>query len=139
PFPDSAAWYHGEVYQDTGRLRKILETAAEKSGWGTPLPAGRGRGIAAFLNYGGFVAHVAEVSVDASGNVRVHRVTSAVDCGFAVNPGGVEAQIQSGIVFGLSAALKDEITFKEGRVEQTNYNNYRMLRINEMPVVDVHI
>ncbi|MBV8905781.1 MAG: xanthine dehydrogenase family protein molybdopterin-binding subunit [Acidobacteriia bacterium] len=122
----------------TPRMRAVVELAAEKAGWGKPLLAGRGRGIAVTNNIGSFNAQVAEVSID-QGKLRVHRIVCAVDCGHVVNPAIVEAQIQSGIVYGLSAALKGGITIKNGRVEQQNFHQYEVLRIDEMPVVEVHI
>jgi isoquinoline 1-oxidoreductase subunit beta len=122
----------------SARLLGVLELAAEKGGWGKPLPAGHGRGIAVVNNIGSYNAQVAEVSVD-KGKLRVHRVVCAVDCGHAVNPAGIEQQIQSGIVYGLSAMMKDAITIERGRVVQDNFNHYDVLRINEMPVVEVHI
>jgi isoquinoline 1-oxidoreductase beta subunit len=116
----------------------VLELVAEKAGWAKPLPKGRGRGIALVNNIGSFTAQVAEASVD-NGKLRVHRVVCAVDCGQVVNPAGVEQQIQGGIVYGLSAALKGAITIDRGRVQQTNFHQYDVLRIDEMPVVEVHI
>jgi isoquinoline 1-oxidoreductase beta subunit len=124
---------------DKPRHRGVLELAATKAGWGSRLPTGIGRGIAVHESYGSYVANVAEVSVDAKGKVRVHRVVCAVDCGKTVNPDTIVAQMESGIVFGLSAALHGEITLKNGRVEQNNFHNYPVLRINEMPQVEVHI
>jgi isoquinoline 1-oxidoreductase subunit beta len=121
------------------RHKAVLELAAEKAGWGNPLPAGQARGIAVHESFGSFVAQVAEVSVSSSGEIRVHRVICAVDCGRVVNPDTVAAQMESGIVFGLTAALYGEITFKNGRVEQSNFNNYEMLRLSEMPEVEIHI
>ena len=121
------------------RHKAVLELAAEKAGWGNPLPAGQARGIAVHESFGSFVAQVAEVSVSSSGEIKVHRVVCAVDCGRVVNPDTVAAQMESGIVFGLTAALYGEITFKNGRVEQSNFNNYEMLRFGEMPKVEVHI
>ncbi len=120
------------------RVLAALELAAEKAGWGKPLPAGHARGIGLSTNIGSFTAQVAEVSVT-QGKIRVHRVVSAVDCGQAVNPAGIEQQIQSGIVFGLSAALKGAITIDKGRVQQDNFHQYDVLRIDEMPVVEVHL
>lgn len=116
----------------------VLELAATKAGWGTPPPAGRARGIAVVHSFGSYVAEVAEVSIE-NGKVRVHRVTCAIDCGVVVNPDIVAAQMQSGIVFGLTAALYGDITIENGAVVQSNFDNNPMLRINEMPVVDVHI
>ncbi len=120
------------------RLLAALELAAEKAGWGKPLPKGHGRGIAFSDNVGSFTAQVAEVSV-LQGKLRVHRVVCAVDCGQVVNPAGVEQQIQSGIAFGLTAALKGAITIDRGRVQQGNFHQYDMLRIDEMPQVEVHL
>ena len=117
---------------------KVLDLAAEKSGWGTPLPPGRARGIAIVESFGSVCAQVAEVSLD-KGAVRVHRVTCAIDCGLAVNPLTVEAQMQSAIAYGLGAALHGEITLKDGKVEQSNFHDYPVLRMNEMPQVTVHI
>jgi isoquinoline 1-oxidoreductase subunit beta len=116
----------------------VLELAAQKSGWGAPLPAGRARGIAVHESFGSYVAQVAEVSLEA-GRIRVHRVTCAIDCGIAVNPLTISAQMESGIAFGLGAALHGAITFKDGRVQQSNFDDYPVLRLPEMPAVDVHI
>jgi isoquinoline 1-oxidoreductase beta subunit len=120
------------------RLLGVLELAAQKADWGKPLPAGRFRGVAVVNNVGSYTAQVAEVSLN-QGKVRVHRVVCAVDCGHVVNPAIVEQQIRSAIVYGLTAALKGEITIDKGRVQQANFNTYDMLRIDESPVVDVHI
>jgi isoquinoline 1-oxidoreductase beta subunit len=120
------------------RLLHVLELAAEKSGWGQPLPTGHSHGVAAVFNVGTYSAQVAEISIS-SGKVRVHRVVAAVDCGHVVNPAIVQQQIRSAIVYGLTAALKGEITLDKGRVQQTNFHQYDMLRIDEMPVVDVYI
>jgi isoquinoline 1-oxidoreductase beta subunit len=122
----------------SGRPLGVLDLVAEKAGWGKPLPKGWGRGIALVNNIGSFTAQVAEVSVDGD-KPRVRRVVCAVDCGQVVNPAGVEQQIQSGIVYGLSAALKGKITIERGRVQQTNFHQYDVLRIDEMPVVEVHL
>jgi isoquinoline 1-oxidoreductase beta subunit len=121
------------------RHYRVLKLAAEKAGWGRPLPKGRGRGMAQHESFGSFVAQVAEVSVSAKGEVRVHRVVCAIDCGKIVNPDTIKAQMESGIVFGLSAALHGKITFQNGRVEQSNFHDYPLLRLNEMPLVEVHI
>jgi isoquinoline 1-oxidoreductase beta subunit len=118
----------------------VLELAADKAGWSSePLPQGRGRGIAVAEAFNTFVAQVAEVTVDDKGGVKVDRVVCAVDCGIAVNPDIIAAQMEGGIGFGLSAALYGAITLKDGRVEQSNFNNYRVLRMSEMPKVEVHI
>ncbi len=120
------------------RHRAVLGLVREKSGWGKPLAKGRARGVAMHESFGSVCAHVAEVSVD-NGAIRVHLVTSAIDCGTAVNPLGVEAQVQSAMVFGLSAALYGRITLKNGVVEQSNFHDYPVLRIDEMPEIAVHI
>jgi isoquinoline 1-oxidoreductase beta subunit len=121
------------------RLRALLELVAERGNWGKPLPAGRGRGIATHFSFDSYVAQVAEVSVDKDGRVRVHKIVCAVDCGRVVNPDSVKAQMEGGIIFGLTAALKDEITLERGRVQQRNFHDYPMLRINEAPEIQVHI
>ncbi|HWF08130.1 MAG TPA: xanthine dehydrogenase family protein molybdopterin-binding subunit [Bryobacteraceae bacterium] len=129
--------YRRHLLAKQPRLLGVLNLAAEKAGWGTPLPAGRFRGVAVVNNLGGFNAQVVEVSVSA-GKYRVHRVVCAVDCGQVVNPAGVVQQIQGGIVFGLSA-LKGGITLDKGRVQQGNFDRYQVLRIDEMPVIEVHL
>jgi len=121
------------------RFRGALELAAQKAGWGKPLPAGVHRGIAVAQSFGSYVAEVAEVSVGKDGKVKVHRVVGAVDCGMTVNPEIVRRQIESAIVYGLSAALYGQITFRDGKVEQSNFHDYPVLRIDEMPRVEVHI
>jgi len=131
--------YRRTLLANAPRDRGVLELAATKAGWGTPLPAGRARGIAVYKSFESFAAQVAEVSVSPAGDVRVHRVVCAIDCGMHVNPSTIEAQMQSGIVFGLTAALKGAITIENGRVMQSNFHDYQMLRIAEMPVVEVHI
>ncbi len=118
----------------------VLELAASKAGWGQPLPAGRTRGISVVESFGSYVAEVAEVSFNkTSGEVKVHRVVCAVDCGRYVNPETIAAQMEGGIVYGLTAALKGQITIAKGRVVQSNFHDYEMLRLNEMPKVEVHI
>jgi len=123
------------------RNRAVLELAAERAGWGAPLPQGRFRGIAfsppAF--YVSPVAQVAEVSVEADNRIRVHRVVTAIDCGIAVNPDTIEAQMESCVVYALSAALKNEITLANGRVVQSSFDDHPVLTIDEMPQVEVHI
>jgi isoquinoline 1-oxidoreductase beta subunit len=121
------------------RRKAVLELAAQKADWMKPPGKGIGRGIAVHESFGSLVAQVAEVSVNPAGRVRVHKVVCAVDCGMVVNPEIVKAQMESGIVFGLSAALHGAITFKEGRVEQSNFNDYPILRMYEMPAVEVFI
>jgi isoquinoline 1-oxidoreductase beta subunit len=120
------------------RLLGALNLAAEKAGWGKSLPAGRAMGVAVVNCFGSFNAQIAEVSI-VQAKVRVHRVVSAVDCGQAVNPSGIEQQMQSAIVYGLSAALRGNITFEKGRVQQTNFHQYEPLRMDEMPVVETYI
>jgi isoquinoline 1-oxidoreductase beta subunit len=132
--------FRRKLLANAPRHRGVLELAAEKAGWGKPLPAGRTRGIAVVESFGSFVAEVAEVSVNRkSGEVRVHRVVCAVDCGKYVNPDTIAAQMEGGIVFGLTAALKGQITIEKGRVQQSNFHDYEMLRLNEMPQIEVHI
>jgi len=131
--------YRRALLTDHPRHRAALELVAEKAGWGTPLPKGRGRGIAVHESFDSFVAEVAEVTVQPDGNFKVDRVVCAVDCGVAVNPNVIEAQMQGGIGFGLAAALHGKITLKDGRVEQSNYADYPLLRIGEMPQIEVHI
>jgi len=121
------------------RYKGVLELAADKAGWGKPLPAGVHRGIAVAQSFGSYVAEVAEVSVGDDGTPKVHRVVAAVDCGRTVNPEIIRRQIEGAIVYGLSAALYGRITIKDGRVEQGNFNDYPVLRLNEMPKVEVHI
>lgn len=120
------------------RMRHVLDEAARRSGWGTSLPAGRARGIALVEDKGGRVCEVAEVSLERN-RIRVHKVTLVADCGQIIHPGIVAAQMSGSVVAGLSAALYGEITLEAGRVKQGNFNDYRMLRIDEMPVVDVHV
>jgi isoquinoline 1-oxidoreductase beta subunit len=127
-----------QLLANAPRHRAALELAAQKAGWGGRLPDGRGRGLAVYHSFAGWVAHVAEVSV-VKGEIRVHRVVSAVDCGIAVNPEGVRAQTESSITLGLTAALKGPITLKDGRIAQGNFNDYPLLRIDEMPKVEVHL
>jgi isoquinoline 1-oxidoreductase subunit beta len=124
---------------DRTRAKAVLELAAEKAGWGRPLPSRSGRGVAIQNAFGSFLAMVAEVEVAKSGEVRVRRVVCAVDCGIAINPDTVRAQIQSAVMFGVTATLYGEITLKDGRVEQNNFDSYQILRINEAPAVEVHI
>ncbi len=121
------------------RLKAAMELAAEKSGWGKPLPARTGRGIALQVSFGSFIATVAEAEVGVDGEVRIHRIVCAVDTGIAVNPDTVVAQIQGGLIFGLTAALYGKITIARGRVQQSNFNDYRMLRINEIPLIEVYL
>lgn len=130
--------YRRAMLANAPRHRKVLEVVAQKAGWGTPLPAGHGRGIALADSFHSIVAQVAEIEM--IGNTpRVRRVVCAIDCGFAVNPDTVMAQLESGIVFGLTAALFGEITLKNGRVAQSNFPNYDMVRLAQTPNIEVHI
>jgi isoquinoline 1-oxidoreductase beta subunit len=123
----------------TPRLKAALQLVAEKSGWGQPLPARTGRGVCAQPSFGSFIATVVECEIDEHGEVHLRRVTSAVDTGIAVNPDTIVAQLQGGLIFGLTAALFGEITIERGRVRQSNFNDYRMLRIDEVPKIDIHL
>jgi isoquinoline 1-oxidoreductase subunit beta len=132
--------FRRKLLANAPRHRGVLELAAEKAGWGKPLAAGRTRGIAVVESFGSYVAEVAEVSVNrSSGEVKVHRVVCAVDCGRTVNPDTIAAQMEGAIVFGLTAALKGQITIANGRVDQSNFHDYEMLRLNETPKTEVHI
>jgi len=124
---------------ESDRLRRVIELVRDASNWGTPLPAGRARGFAAWHSFRSYVAEVAEVSLDKDGTPRVHRVTAAIDCGQPVNPDGVAQQVEGAIVYGLTAALQGAITIKNGAVEQSNFHDYPLMTIEQMPVVDVHI
>ena len=128
-----------ELLADHPRHLGVLELAAEKAGWGGSLPAGRARGVAVHESFGSFAAQVAEVSVGDDGMPRVHRVVCAIDCGIAINPDNIRAQMESGIGYGLGAALHNELVLDGGRVKQSNFHDYRSLRIHEMPEVEVHI
>lgn len=121
---------------ESERMRTVMNEAAKRGEWGKPLPKGRARGFAAHYSFNTYVAEVAEVSVE-NNNLQVHRVTCAVDCGRAVNPDGVKAQMEGGIIYGLSAALSGEITVKDGAVEQGNFDDYPIARIFEAPETEV--
>jgi isoquinoline 1-oxidoreductase subunit beta len=121
------------------RMRAVLELAAERAGWGTPMPAGSGRGVSLQFAFGSYLAQVVEVRMGPKDAVRVERVVCAMDCGQVVNPDGVRAQLEGGVTFGLSAALGNEVTIANGRVQQNNFNDFPTLRINEAPRVDVHL
>jgi isoquinoline 1-oxidoreductase subunit beta len=121
------------------RAKAALDLAAEKAGWGAPMPAGKGRGVSVIFGFGSYLAYIAEVAVDKDGTVRVERVVSAFDCGRQVNPDTLQAQIEGGAIFGITAALYGEITLKDGRVEQSNFDNYQLLRINEAPKIEVYL
>jgi isoquinoline 1-oxidoreductase beta subunit len=134
-----AVAYRRALLDHNPRAKAVLDLVAEKAGWSSPLPKGRGRGIALQNVFGSYLAQVAEVEVAKDGSVRVHRVVCAMDCGTVINPDTVQAQIQSGVIFGVTAALYGEITLKNGRVEQANFDTYQMLRINEAPAIEVHV
>jgi isoquinoline 1-oxidoreductase beta subunit len=131
--------YRRALLDKSPRAKAVLELAAQKAGWGQPLPERAGRGVSLQFVFGTYIAQVAEVEVAKNGAVRVRRVVCAVDCGTVVNPDTVQAQIQGAIIFGITAALYGEITLKNGRVEQTNFDTYQMLRMNEAPAIEVHI
>jgi isoquinoline 1-oxidoreductase subunit beta len=131
--------YRRALLDKAPRAKAVLQLAAEKAGWGQPLPEGSGRGVALQFVFGTYMAQVAEVEVSKDGEVRVRRVVCAVDCGSIVNPDTVQAQVQGAVIFGISAALFGEITLKGGRVEQANFDTYRVLRMNEAPAIEVHI
>ena len=121
------------------RALAVLSLAAEKAGWGSPLPARNGRGISVQFAYGSYTSQVAEVEVAPDGSVKVKRIVCAIDCGMYVNPDTIEAQVQGGTLFGLTAALHGSITFKDGRVEQSNFDTYLPMRIDEVPMVETHL
>jgi isoquinoline 1-oxidoreductase beta subunit len=131
--------YRLALLDKTPRAKAVLALAAEKAGWGQSLPERVGRGVSLQFAFASYMAHVAEVEVAKDGSVRVRRVVCAVDCGTVVNPDTVRAQVQSGIIFGITAALYGKITVKNGRVEQSNFDSYQILRMNEAPAIEVHI
>jgi isoquinoline 1-oxidoreductase beta subunit len=134
PYAFRAALLHAKP-----RHLAVLQKAAEAAGWGTPLPPGQARGIAMFESFESIVAHVAEIEISPEGALTVHRIVSAIDCGMAVNPDGLKAQIEGGIVFGLSAALHGAITIDKGAVAQANFPDYEMVRLAECPEIEIHI
>jgi isoquinoline 1-oxidoreductase beta subunit len=121
------------------RLQAALDLVKQKSGWGTPLPARCGRGVSAQISFGSFVATVVECAVSDAGEVELRRVTTAVDTGIAVNPDTIVAQLQGGHTFGLTAALYGKITLENGRVQQSNFHDYLLLRMNQVPPIAVHL
>ena len=131
--------YRRALLGKSPRHKAILDLVAQKSGWGSPLPAGRARGVGVVFSYGSYAATVAEVSVAADGTPTVHKLVTGIDAGMAVNPDQVKAQMEGGAVYALTAVYYGLITLDKGRVVQSNFHDYRMLRINEMPVVEVHI
>lgn len=130
--------YRRALLGKTPRARNVLDVATKAAGWGAPLPKGQGRGVSVMHAFGSFFSIVVDVAVD-GGDVQVKRVVCAVDCGMVVNPDTIEAQVQGGIIFGITGALYGEITIENGRVTQSNFTDYRMLRIDETPPIDVHI
>jgi len=137
-------WNNGEPIEsypiDTGRLRHVIEVAAERSEWGRRMPRGRGLGIAAHRSFVTYVATVVEVEVDAKGRLSIQRIDTAIDCGYAVNPERIRSQIEGAAVMGLTLARYGEITHKNGRVEQSNFNDFQLIRIDEAPTeTRVHI
>jgi len=136
---DPLAFRQAMLPAEHARHKAVLDLVAQKSGWGSALPAGKARGIAVAESFGSYVAQVAEVSLDAGGGIKVERVVCAVDCGIAINPDVIRAQMEGGIGYGLSAVIKGAITLKDGKVEQTNFDGYDVLRLDEMPKVEVHI
>jgi isoquinoline 1-oxidoreductase subunit beta len=134
-----AVAYRRALLDKSPRAKAVLDLAAERAGWGQALPKGSGRGVSLQFVFGSYMAQVAEVEVSKQGAVRVRRVVCAIDCGTVVNPNTVQAQIQSGIIFGATAALYGEITLKNGRVEQTNFDTYQMIRMNDAPAIEVHM
>jgi isoquinoline 1-oxidoreductase beta subunit len=137
-------WNYGESADDypidTGRLRRVVELAAERADWGQRLPPGRGLGIAVHRSFASYIATVVEAAVDQQGNVTVPRVDVAVDCGAYVNPERIRSQIEGACIMAMSLALKGEITFKDGRVEQGNFDDYQIVRIDEAPrEIRVHL
>jgi isoquinoline 1-oxidoreductase subunit beta len=131
--------YRRDLLDKSPRAKAVLELAAEKAGWEQPLPERVGRGVSLQFVFGTYMAQVAEVEVSNDGAVRVRRVVCAVDCGTVINPDTVRAQIEGAVIFGITAALYGEITLKNGRVEQANFDTYKILRMNEAPAIEVHI
>jgi isoquinoline 1-oxidoreductase beta subunit len=126
--------------KDNPRAKRVVEVVAEKAGWGKPVPSGLGRGIAQHSCFGCYVAEVADISLDkSSGVIKVHKVVAAVDCGPAVNPHTIKAQIQGAIIMSLSAALKEKIQFANGGVKSANFNDYKIFKMSDIPEIEVHI
>ena len=134
-----AVAYRRALLDHNTRARAVLDLAAEKAGWGTALKKGHGRGVALQNVFGSYLAQVAEVEVANDGTVRVHRVVCAMDCGIVINPDTVQAQVQGGVMFGITAALYGEITLQSGRVKQANFDTYQMLRIDQAPAIEVYV
>jgi isoquinoline 1-oxidoreductase beta subunit len=131
--------YRRRLLAENPRALTVLELAAEKAGWGKPMPPRQGRGVAVQFAFGTYLAMIADASVASDGTVRVTRITAAVDCGLTVNPDTIAAQMEGGALYGLTAAFYGAITLKDGRVEQGNFDNYLPLRIEESPHVETHV
>ena len=132
--------YRRALLRKSPRARAVLDLAAQAAGWGRPLPVGRGRGVALmYSDWNTYLVQVAEVAVSGKGEVRVHRLVCAVDCGTVVNPDTVKAQIMGGAIFGVSGALWGEVTLERGKVQQENFNDVRVLRMDEAPAIEVHL
>jgi isoquinoline 1-oxidoreductase beta subunit len=131
--------YRRNLMKNDARFQKVLDLVQEKSNWGSPLPANWGRGIAIAQSFGSIVAEVAEVEVDVAGKVKVHRVVCAVDAGFAIHPDGFIAQMESGIIYGLAAAMTGEITIENGAVVQGNFHDYPVTRMEDAPKIETYI
>ncbi|MCH8010583.1 MAG: xanthine dehydrogenase family protein molybdopterin-binding subunit [Candidatus Marinimicrobia bacterium] len=128
-----------KLLSNSPRHANVLKLVANKSGWGNPLPQGHYQGISCHESFGSFVAQVAEISINEEKGVKVHRVVCTIDCGQVINPDTVEAQVESAIAYGLTATIKSKITIKNGRVRQSNFHDFKILRMDEMPQIDVHI
>ncbi|MGZ5931893.1 MAG: molybdopterin cofactor-binding domain-containing protein [Rhizomicrobium sp.] len=131
--------YRRALLAHSPRHLATLNLAAKKAGWGAPVPAGKGRGIAMVESFGTVVAHVADVTIGSDGTLKVDRIVSAVDAGMSVNPDGLKAQIEGAIVYGLTAALNGEITIDKGAVVQTNFPDYEMVRLQNCPQIEIHL
>jgi isoquinoline 1-oxidoreductase subunit beta len=131
--------YRRALLKPGSRMRQVLDRVAEASGWGSTLPSGGGRGVAILEGFGSFIGVVAEVELPAADRLRLKRITAVVDCGVAVNPNVIRQQIEGGLVYGISAALYGKVTIQDGRIEQTNFHDYPVLRMNEMPEIEVII
>ena len=131
--------YRLRLLSNEPQYRQVLQKAAKKAGWGKSLPKGHYHGLATYKCFGTYVAQVAEISLESNGNIRVHKVTAAIDCGMIVNPDIVRSQMEGAITFGLTATLKNEITIKDGRIEQSNFHDFPLLRFDEMPEIEVVI
>jgi isoquinoline 1-oxidoreductase subunit beta len=130
--------YRRKLLEGAPRMKRVLEVVANKSGWGKALEKGRGRGVAVHHSFGSYVAQAAEVTVE-GGKVKVNRVVCAVDCGEFVHPGIVEAQMESGIIYGLTAAIKSSIRVEEGKVKQANFHNFKLIGMDEAPAIEVYV